>query len=149
MTRYPRDLSGVCVPWLLMREHPEISKSGVIYMDLWPVSQQMLSVIHPDLMAQFCQDPSMLKADLLHSEFMPFTQCNDLVNLEGQEWKTWRSIFNPGFSARNILTLVPAMLEEIHVFRAWLETCASTGETVALEKQTMRLTVDVIGRAVL
>jgi cytochrome P450 len=101
------------------------------------------------MMAQFCQETSLPKHDLMHEEFQPFTQCNDLVNQEGKEWRTWRSIFNPAFSAKNLLSLVPAMLEEIQVFQDWLKGIAKSGEVVRLEDQAMKVTVDVIGRLVL
>lgn len=132
-----------------MKEYPEICKQGLVYFDAWPIAFPMLAVFHPDMMAQFCQDRSMPKHELMAYEFQYFTQCNDLVNQEGQAWKTWRSIFNPGFSTKNIMTLVPAMLEEIQVFKRWLNEVASSGQTVNLDHQCMKLTADVIGRAVL
>ncbi|KAK3940256.1 cytochrome P450 [Diplogelasinospora grovesii] len=147
--KYPSDVFGGLVPHLLAKEYPEMAKHGLFYMDMWPITAPMLSVYHPDMMTQFCQDTSLPKAELLHYEFQPFTQCRDLLNLEGAEWKKWRSIFNPGFSARNIISLMPAFLEEIHVFTDHLKEAARTGEIIKMEDPAMKLTIDVIGRAVL
>jgi cytochrome P450 len=149
MMKYPRYTAGQYVPLFLAREHPEIMSSGAAYLDMWPISPPMLAVYHPDIMAQFSQEKSLPKHDLMRKEFYPFTQCNGLVNQEGQDWKTWRSIFNPGFSAKNVLSMVPAMLEEVLVFREWLKRAAASGETIKLEDQAKRVTIDVIGRAVL
>jgi len=149
MAKYPLDTSGQYVPLLLAKEYPEICNCGLVYVDTWPIAPPMLAVFHPDMMSQFTQETSLPKHDMLRKEFMPFTQCKDLLNLEGQEWKAWRSIFNPGFSSKNLLSFVPAMLEEVHVFRAWLKIVAKSGEVVKLEEQAMKVTIDVIGRAVL
>lgn len=109
----------------------------------------MLVVFHPDIMAQFTQETSLPKHDLMRREFLPFTQCNDLVNQEGVVWKTWRSIFNPGFSAKNLLSFVPEMVEEILIFRGWLKSVAASGNVIKLEDQAMKVTIDIINRAVL
>ncbi|KAK7748094.1 hypothetical protein SLS53_001346 [Cytospora paraplurivora] len=57
--------------------------------------------------------------------------------------------FQPGFSAKNLMALVPAFVEEIQVFRDWLEDIAKTDEVVQLEPKVMRTTADIIGRAAL
>jgi cytochrome P450 len=149
MAKLPRHTSGQMVPLLLAREHPDLFSSGLAYLDMWPVAPPMLAVFHPDIMAQFTQETSLLKHDLMHREFQPFTQCNDLVNQEGVAWKTWRSIFNPGFSAKNLLSFVPEMVEEILIFRDWLKSVAKSGKVMKLEDQAKKVTVDIISRAVL
>jgi cytochrome P450 len=72
-----------------------------------------------------------------------------LVHVEGQEWKAARSIFNPGFSVKNLLSLVPKFVEEVEVLRQRLRQAAASGEVVKIEDYTQKVTVDVIGRAVL
>ncbi|EKG19619.1 Cytochrome P450 [Macrophomina phaseolina MS6] len=126
-----------------------MAEAGLFYIDLWPVAPAMLAVFDPDMMAQFTQETSLPKHEMMRREFFPFTGCNDLVNQEGQEWKAWRSIFNPGFSVKNITALVPAFLEEIQVFKDWLISIAETGEVVEMEGPAMKAAMDVIGRAIL
>lgn len=145
----PPDIAPSLVPYMIAVNHPEMDKHGYFYLDMWPISEQMIVVGHPDMMVQFCQDPSLGKHHQMPFEFGPFTHGNDLVTSNGQAWKVWRSIFNPGFSAKNIQTYVPAMLEEYNVFRTKLESFAATGETFKMDKHAMALTVDVIGHAVL
>ncbi len=60
-------------------------------------------------------------------------------------WKKWRSLFNPGFSAKHMLELVPLMVKEIDVFRQILQERARASEVFQLEEMTLRLTLDVIG----
>jgi cytochrome P450 len=149
MAKYPPNISGTTTPLLLARAHPELFKCGAALLDMWPLTRPMLVVFNPEMMAQFCQDVSLLKADLITEEFTPFTGCKDLLSLEGQEWKKWRKIFNPGFSVQNIATMVPAMIEEISVFRDWLIATAASDQTVKLEPSALKMTVDVIARSVL
>jgi cytochrome P450 len=149
MMRQPKGTSSLYTPLLLAREYPDIFRGGVAYLDMWPIGPPMVAVFHPDVMAQFTQDKSLPKHPMMRREFYPFTQCNDLVNQEGQAWKTWRSIFNPGFSAKNVLSMVPAILEEVIVFQEWLKEAAASGKIIKLEDQARKVTLDVIGRAVL
>jgi len=147
--KYPSDISGMAVGYLLAKEHPEIAKDGVLYLDTWPVSPPVMWVAEPDMMNQFCVSPSLPKGEVMHYEFEPMTGLKDILTLEGAEWKRWRSIFNPGFSAKNILLLVPAFLEEIQVFTDGLRKQAKTGEMGIFLDQAMNLTYDVIARAAL
>jgi cytochrome P450 len=109
----------------------------------------MLAVYHPDMMSQYTVEQSLLKHEHLHIELQPMTQCLDLVSLEGRLWKTWRSIFNPGFSAKNLLQLVPEMMEEIEVFREGLRAAATQGKEIKLMQRAEKLTIDIMGRTVL
>ncbi|KAI7788567.1 hypothetical protein LA080_008457 [Diaporthe eres] len=133
----------------LIREYPDVAEQAVLYLDTWPFSHPMMAVFHPDIMAQFTQDNSRPKHSQMREEFHILSGCNDLVNQEGQVWKMWRSIFNPGFSVKNLMSLVPAFLEEIQVFRDWLGDVAESGQVVQLEAKAMRATGDIIGRATL
>lgn len=148
MAKMPPRTSPQLVPLFLAREYPDLCDSGLVYVDAWPISAPMLAVFHPDMMAQFTQETSLPKHKMMHREFMPFTQCNDLVNQEGTAWKTWRGIFNPGFSAKNLVSFVPEMVEEIMIFRDWLKSVAASGDVVTLEDQAKKVTIDIINRAV-
>lgn len=80
---------------------------------------------------------------------MPFTQSNDLVTMSGQTWKMWRAIFNPAFSSKNLLSLIPAFLEEIDVFIDELKRAAQSGQVIRLEDKAINCTFDIMGRAIL
>lgn len=129
--------------------NPELRSTGVLYLDTWPVMSPMLAVFHPDMMAEFTQTTSLPKHPSLVTEFMPFTHMNDLVTMSGQTWKMWRTIFNPAFSSKNLLSLVPDFLEEIDVFVEDLKRAAQSGEVIRLEDKATMCTIDIIGRAIL
>ncbi|KAK3319206.1 cytochrome P450 [Apodospora peruviana] len=143
----PPDVAGQSVGYLLAKKYPEYTKDGMLYTDMWPITSPIAWVCHPELMYQFCQDPSLPKAWLLRREFQPFTHLKDLVTLEGAEWKRWRAIYNPGFSAKNLLSMVPDFVEEIQVFTGLLRSLAKSGESANCLEMAMNLTYDVIGRA--
>ncbi|KAI1415617.1 cytochrome P450 [Hypoxylon sp. FL1857] len=148
--KIPRDANGHWVFLHLRRDYPEIMSKGAMYMDPWPVGYPMLAVFNPDMMAQFTQENSLPKYWAMPQiEFKSFTGGEDLVNLDGPEWKKARSMFNPGFSARNLLSLVPDMIEEVLVFRERLGKAVASGQVVKFENYTTDITVDIIGRAVL
>ncbi|KXJ96814.1 cytochrome P450 4d8 [Microdochium bolleyi] len=126
---------------------------SITYVDLWPLGDPICICLDPAVSPQFTQTKSIPKGTLVKYLLGPLTDERDLVCLEGDEWKLWRSRFNPGFSARNITALVPTILEETDVFVHQLEQLAgpdgSWGEVFQLEKKAMNLTFDVIGRAAL
>jgi cytochrome P450 len=60
-----------------------------------------------------------------------------------------RAIYNPGFSAKNVISMAPWFLEEVLVYKDRLLKAADQQETIKLEDYTMDLTMDVIARATL
>ncbi|KAG6356748.1 hypothetical protein INS49_014622 [Diaporthe citri] len=143
--------SKLGIIYAMTKAYPEICETGLVYFDSWPLSEATLAVFDPDLMAQFTQDQdrSYLKSPMFSVELEPLTGLNDLVTMEGQEWKTWRSVLNPGFSAKNLTALLPAFLEEIQVLKERLVKVAGSGEVIKMEETIQRATVDVICRAAL
>ncbi|KAI1386888.1 cytochrome P450 [Hypoxylon trugodes] len=148
--KIPPDVNGHWIFRHLELEYPELVRKGIIYVDVWPIGFPMVATYHPDIMAQFIQENSLPKFWALSQvEFKPFTGGKDLVTIDGNEWKQARAMFNPGFSARNLLSLVPDMVEEVLVFQGRLRQAATSGEVVKLEDYTTDITIDIIGRAVL
>ncbi|KAF5639474.1 sterigmatocystin biosynthesis protein [Fusarium tjaetaba] len=107
MAKYPDDVHGQLMPDFLARDYPEVAELGLCYIDLWPISWPMLATFHPDIAAQFTQETSRPKHEIIRGQFRPLTGLKDLVLSEGAFWKKWRATFNPGFSTQNITALVP------------------------------------------
>ena len=68
--------------------------------------------------------------------------------MDGREWKFWRSIFNLGFSASHLMTLVPDIVRETTVLCEVLEDHARKQDTFPMKTLTDNLAMDVIGRSV-
>jgi cytochrome P450 len=135
---------------ILQEEFPEIAKCGVLYFDPWPIGFPMMAVVHPDMISQFIISPSLPKFFWMREkEFMPFSGGVDMVTSEGEVWKEQRAIYNPGFSTKNISSMVPWFLEEVINFRDRLLKAADLGKTIELESYAMDLALDVITRATL
>ncbi|KAH8897352.1 cytochrome P450 [Thozetella sp. PMI_491] len=146
----PRDAAGFWQFHFLQKEYPELASAGLFYIDTWPIAYPMIVVFNPDMLNQFTQVQSQPKWwNGNQNNFKHFTGGRDLVTLDGQEWKMARAAFNPGFSAANLLSIIPQLLEEALVFRERLQSLAATGEVVTFENYTIGLTVDMIGRVVL
>ncbi|POS79717.1 hypothetical protein DHEL01_v201890 [Diaporthe helianthi] len=149
LAAYPKDFSKLGLTYALTQAYPEIVKEGLVYFDAWPFGEAMAAAFDPDMMSQFTQDKSYTKAPIIKTELEPLTGLRDLETMEGQEWKTWRGVFNPGFSAKNLTALLPAFLEEIQVLKERLVKVAGTGQVIKMEETVQRATVDVIFRAAL
>lgn len=125
----------------------------VVYLDLWPISDSLALITDPGTAAQFTVTTSLPKVGVFMQMMEPLTSCNDIICTEGQNWKTWRSRFNPGFSQRNLNALLPEILEEVNVFVSGLKDMTGTdgkwGPVFQLHKKTINLTFDVICRTAL
>ena len=122
----------------------------VYYIDAWPFAEPVLVAISPDAIAQFSQRNQYLPSHPGVKQFMrPITGGLDLASMEGHEWKVWRKLFNQGFSAQHMMTLVPTMLEELLVFKRILKDHALKGDIFLLDEAAVNASMDVIGRVTL
>ena len=145
--RLPRHAHSHYLADQIRRRYPELG--AIFYLDTWPFGPPVLVVISPSLASQFTQDRVLPKHKGMRQFLEPLTGRHDLVSMEGQMWKTWRSIFNPGFSANHLMTLVPSIMEDALIFRDILREHARKGDMFSLEETTLNVTIDVIGRVVL
>jgi cytochrome P450 len=173
----PADMHAHHMHMFMYLSDPDILATGLCYTDAWPFFVPLLTVFDPDMIAQFAQEGYLPKHKWMRNLLYPLAQNRDLVTSEGRNWKVWRARFNPGFSARNLMSLVPAMLEEVLVFRKWMDSVAGVGnrggegvpdevervqgkveqgeaeegegEIVRLEDRIMLTTIDIMGRAIL
>lgn len=69
--------------------------------------------------------------------------------MEGQVWKTWRNIYNPGFSLAHLMTLSPVIVKETLNLCDILLGISKTQEIFQMKNLTDKWTMDVIGNVVL
>lgn len=146
-SKIPRNAHPLYLPGLIRQAHPDVGQ--VFYIDLWPLSRPFLVVSSPSVARQFIQEYPLRKSPELRRWLKPLADNQDLVTLEGQSWKQWRHVFNPGFSASHLIRLVPQMIEQISVFCDILQERAQDGVIFPLEEATVNLTMDAIGLVVL
>ncbi|KAK4889005.1 hypothetical protein LTR28_002838, partial [Elasticomyces elasticus] len=106
----------------------------------------MLVIASPEL----AQQVSNWKKHQIVRDILPaLTGYHNMIAMEGKEWKTWRSIFNPGFSVSNLMSLVPGIVEDALVFCDVLAEHAHKEDVFRLEEAATRLTIDIIGKVIL
>lgn len=121
----------------------------MIYLDAWPFTDPLCFITHPDVANQATQSPSLPKHREVKRFMNPIIGEKNMVVLEGNEWKKWRSVFNPGFAASHLMSLVPEMVEHCLVFRDVLARHGDEDDMFSLEAEATKLTFDVIGKVAL
>ncbi|KAK6063318.1 P450 monooxygenase AflN 4 [Seiridium cupressi] len=122
----------------------------VFYVDFRPFGPLTLYIADPVTASQFVTTGQSLPKNHLAKEFLDkFLGDNNMVSLEGARWKAVRSIFNPGFSLTNIMTLTDVIVDASLTFCDVIRSKADSGELFELEDYLTRLTIEIIGKAVL
>lgn len=147
MSRLPKDAHPHYLPDQLRRAYPDMGP--IFYVDAWPIASFMLVVASPLTLAQITTEHTLPKFPTIRDFLYPLTYGRDIVSMDGQEWKTWRSIFNPGFSASHLMTLVPDIVKETRIFCEILHGHAQEETIFPMKSMTDNLAMDVIGQVVL
>ncbi|MCJ1437271.1 hypothetical protein MMC27_006657 [Xylographa pallens] len=147
MAKLPKDAHQHYLPDQLRRTYPDMGP--IFYLDAWPFISLTLVVASPSTLAQITTEHTLLKFPAIRAFLYPLTNGRDLVSMDGQEWKTWRGIFNPGFSAKHLMTVVPDIVKETKVFYDVLQEHASRQDVFPMKALTDNLAMDVIGKVVL
>ncbi|CAK7200622.1 hypothetical protein SEUCBS139899_003320 [Sporothrix eucalyptigena] len=156
MADLPRDVHGdylmvlIQDNWRTLFDKKYEKCPPAVYLDLWPVSPPMLLSLDPSMTAQFTQDVNVEKSPAQGNFLRPFTGNTELASSHGALWRKLRKRMNPGFSAQAIRQQLPALLEEVEVFRDILISRTGKdgnwGSVFTLEKPVTMLTLDYIGR---
>ena len=147
MADLPPDVNPQYIPIAIRRRYPYVG--NVFYFDNWPFIEPILVTASPSTAKQVTQEHNLPKWPSLRNFFRAIGGKYDLVTMEGPLWKKWRGVFNPGFGAAYLTTLVPEIIEEASVFCQVLKEQAASGAIFQLKPLTDNFTVDVIGKLVL
>lgn len=143
----PYDANPLYIPHHIRRAHLDLG--SIFYLDNWPYVPPVLIVASPFTAHQVTQEHSLPKFSGLRRFMQPIAGEFDLVTMEGQMWEKFRVIFNPGFSAAHLLSLVPDIVVEVGGFCAILREKMEEKTTFSMKQLTDDLTMDIIGRMVL
>jgi len=114
-----------------------------------PFGPLFLYMADPELANEFISiKQSLPKSPLLTNYMNRFLGKNNMVSIEGPHHKSLRTMFNPGFSANNIMTYADAIVEASLRFLDVLKEKAQSNELFEMEEHATRLTIDIIGVAV-
>lgn len=118
-------------------------------MDMRPVSHRIVVVASHEIAEQLSR-PSKLfpwsvdKSPTLSNDRQLLGHQSMLAK-HGEEWKTLRKKFNPGFAHKHLMTLLPVVMDKTWQFMKSLDSFAKTGEQFALGEALTLLTFDIIG----
>lgn len=147
MSKLPQDVHGHVLPHQIKLKFPDLGPA--FYIDTWPFGPQMLAVTAPDQAYQITQAHSLPKFHALRDYMRPMTGGNDMIAMEGKEWRTWRNVFQPGFKSGHLMKLVPEMVNEMSIFCDILRDLAKKQEIFLMDLVATKLTLDIIGRVAL
>ena len=148
ISNLPKDAHGHYLPDQIRRRFPDLGP--IYYLDAWPFATPILVVTSPYIAPQFSSSSNLLPKHPGMAKYVrPITGGLDLISMSGETWKAWRKIFNPGFSANQMIEMVPAFLEEIQNFRDILREHTKAKTIFRLDEAAINLTMDVIGRLAL
>lgn len=124
------------------------SLGPIFYLETWPFSDPILVIASPSTAYQITQGHSLPKYPLMRKFVAPVAGPYNLL-MEGQQWKTWRSIVNPCFSANNLTALVPEMINEVLTFSNILMEHLKAKDLFQLKTLTDNLVMDILGKVAL
>ncbi|KAF2475930.1 cytochrome P450 [Lindgomyces ingoldianus] len=122
----------------------EYADTEVFLMDFWPVYPPLLMVYSPDTAVQISTKYNLPKTSMHLKMMKPVAGGPNLISMSGKEWKVWRSLFNPGFSAGSMMENVPHIVDYVNVFCERLREKVEGKEMFCLDDLTTRLTMDII-----
>ncbi|KAK7953133.1 cytochrome P450 monooxygenase [Apiospora saccharicola] len=64
---------------------------------------------------------------------------------QGEEWKTIRRRFNPGFAPQKLMTLLPIIVDNMTPYLENIDAFVRSGRSFSLDEITTNLTFDIIG----
>ncbi|KAK7978388.1 hypothetical protein PG988_005878 [Apiospora saccharicola] len=139
---WPRDFHGHYLAAELRDRYPDLPP--VFYLDLWPTGPPTLVITSAGPAGEISQQsPQLPKYEGIVGFLGPIIGKHALVAMEGAEWKYWRAIFNPGFNAAHLQTLVPGIVENTLTLCEILAEHADEGGVFALFEAMSRLTMDM------
>ncbi|KAI4131247.1 MAG: hypothetical protein LQ338_001341 [Usnochroma carphineum] len=146
LSELPRAAHAHYLPSRIHRRYPDLGP--IYYLDMYPFAPPFLVCVSPTVISQFTTQSGneLPNHPGVKKYLLPITGGRDLASMEGEEWKRWRKIYNPGFGAGHIMNLVPAIVEEVSVFVDILREHARKGDLFSLDEAAINLTMDVIGR---
>jgi cytochrome P450 len=141
----PPDASVFLVLQKLAEEHND---TEAFIIDFWPAATASLIVSGAESSLEVSNKYNLPKPQSQVELFRPMIGGQSVLTMNGDDWKTWRALFNPGFSAAHMARLVPTVVESVEVFCRIL--CEEAEKGIAqLDSLTTRLTMEVIAKVTL
>lgn len=145
LNRFPPDANPLIAMRDLVLDHND---TEIFLFDFWPVADQLLMISGPEASMQVSNKLNLPKPQSQHKSMLPVVGGPSLISMNNEDWKFWRGLLNPGFSATSMMDRVPTIVDYVEVFCDDLRKKVDTG-VFSLSHLTMGLTMDVITKTTL
>ncbi|KAF4460676.1 cytochrome P450 [Fusarium albosuccineum] len=128
--------------------HETLGRPPVMLADMRPVSMPVALITSHDIAEQVAKSSNLYPwgppksptlTDILH-----LIGPKSILSAEGEEWKTLRKRFSPGFAPNQLVTLLPCILDKTEAFIQHLDNYALSGNEFSLLRILVNLTMDIM-----
>jgi cytochrome P450 len=138
--RYPSDLF---VSVIVSKMCAEFRDTDLFYLDLWPFSAMILIVNDPEVAMHISSGKHVYSKSRIYPNLIdPLIGGPNILTMDGEEWKKWRTIFNPAFSQSYLMQQIPVIIDKAEIFCSRMNE--RHGQVFQLEDLATRMTVDLI-----
>ncbi|KAF2726749.1 cytochrome P450 [Polyplosphaeria fusca] len=143
--RFP-PLANIGIPMQELSKN--FADTEMFLIDLWPSYPSSVVIFNPEAANLATQKYNLPKPAMAGASVEPIVGGTSILSMNGAEWKKWRSLLNPGFSAASLVNHVPFVVDCVQVFCDKLRELAAK-EIFSLDEVVSRLTFDVIMKVAL
>lgn len=119
-------------------------------LDMAPIDRAHLLIAHPEPAEAIVQPSTEYKYSAPKSDTYkhnnPLIGSESIITAGGEDWKSLRRRFNPGFQPKYLLSLAPIIVGKTRIFIDRLKAAAASGETITLHRYAQDLTTDIISQ---
>ncbi|KAJ6043323.1 hypothetical protein N7499_005749 [Penicillium canescens] len=140
---------NVHVDELFQDMHDQLGNPPLFIADFRPITYVMCIVCNHEVAEQISKSSKLFQYSTPKSPTIRWFQdlfgASSILVAENEEWKCLRKRFNPGFSHKHLMSLMPCILDKTQLFLERLDHYATTGEEFSLDDLCTNLTFDIIG----
>lgn len=140
--KLPPDLNVLLIIPTIFDESDDTKHHNFLF-DIWPMSYQVINLTTPEGASQAFANHRLPKSELVRKGMNVLAGGANMLTMSVEEWKPWRSVFNPGFSNVSMNAQVGVLVDKVEIFCRLLEERAGRN-VFPLGDLTSRLTADVI-----
>jgi hypothetical protein len=126
----------------------EFTDTEMFLVDIWPSYPTSIIIFNPEAANLVTQKYNLPKPPMAGDSVEPIVGGPSILSMNTAQWKTWRSLLNPGFSATSLLHHIPYIVDCVQVFCDKLDSNVGHG-VISLDDFATRLTFDVIMKVAL
>jgi cytochrome P450 len=125
----------------------EFTDTEAFILDMWPAYPPTIFTFNPEAAMLASNKHNLPKPSPSLDSIKPIVGGPTIISMHGNEWKTWRGRFSPGFSLTSLTEHIPYVVDCVQVFCDKLRQGAAG--IILLDDLATNLTFDVITKVTL